>query len=122
MRRILLLVAALLLGACFSSASSAGHYDLYEFAIDGSSVLEAGESVLQLTNSGEFTHTFVVTDKDGVVVAASDVLPAGATAELAIDVEPGDYMVTCRIVVQTDQGQLVDHFEQGMHLNVTVTP
>ena len=119
MRRALLIATALILGACFSASSSAGQYDLYEFAIDGSSSIQAGESVLQLTNSGEFTHTFVVTDKDGVVIVASEVLAPGASSELSIDIKPGEYMVTCRIVVQTDQGALVDHFEQGMHLNVT---
>ena len=121
MRRILLLAGILLLSACFSSTGSGLHYEMSEFTISGATTLPAGESVIHIANTGEFTHTFVLTDSDGSVVAASDVLAAGETAELTVDVGEGQYMITCRLVVQTEAGGLVDHFEQGMHLPLEVT-
>ncbi len=42
------------------------------------------------------------TRPSGTVVAASDVLPTGDEATLDLDLPPGSYQLTCRIVVQTD--------------------
>jgi hypothetical protein len=108
------------LAGCSSTASAEG-YDLIEFAIEGASELPADVTSVAVTNSGEFPHTLVVTDVGGEVIAATDVLQPGQGAELALDLEPGRYSFTCRIVAQTPEGEIVDHFEQGMSKTVSVS-
>jgi hypothetical protein len=120
-KRVLLVVIAIVVTGCVDSNASGTEYDLYEFSIDGSSTLTTGAHNLTITNSGEFSHTFVITNDVGEVVAASDVIPSGGVTDLSADLEAGAYRFTCRIVAQTEDGELVDHFERGMNLTVQVT-
>lgn len=118
-RLVIVLAAGLALAGCSSTASAEG-YDLVEFAIAGPSELPAEATSVAVTNSGEFPHTLVVTDSGGQVIAATDVLQPGQGAGLALDLEPGRYSFTCRIVAQTPGGEIVDHFERGMSKTVSV--
>jgi uncharacterized cupredoxin-like copper-binding protein len=54
------------------------------------------------------------------VIAATDLVVPGAEATLEVDLQPGTYVFSCRIVSQDDEGNLIDHFESGMHRTVTV--
>ena len=112
---------AIVVTGCVDSNASGTAYDLYEFGIDGSGTLTTEDHNLSITNSGEFSHTLVVTNEIGEVVAASDVIPSGGVADLSLDLEAGAYRFTCRIVVQAENGELIDHFEKGMNLTVQVT-
>ena len=117
---IVALVAGLLTAAGCSSSSTASGYDLVEFAIDGPTQLEHGSHSIDVSNSGEFPHTLVVTDASGAVVAATDLVQANESTQLSVDLEAGRYSFTCRIVAQTPDGDIVDHFEAGMSTTVTV--
>jgi len=39
---------------------------------------------------------------------------------LGVDLEPGEYRFTCRIVSQLEDGTLLDHYEFGMETTVEV--
>lgn len=120
MRRLAVLsIMAVVLGACFQSASSEARYDLAEFSISGPDQLGVvGE--IEVANSGEYPHTLVVTAEDGSVIAATGIVAPGATAALDVDLSAGKYQFTCRIVAETPDGSIVDHFERGMIQNVEV--
>jgi hypothetical protein len=71
-------------------------------------------------NSGEFPHTLVVTDETGTVDAATSLIPSCESTSLELDLDPGLYSVTCRIVAQTLDGDIIDHFEAGMHATLQI--
>ncbi|HEU4894822.1 MAG TPA: hypothetical protein VFT85_03200 [Acidimicrobiia bacterium] len=113
-----LLVAALT--GCASQVGEPTSYQLVEFAVEGPGRLGSGAGTITVDNAGEFPHTLVITDESGTVVAATSLIAPGETTSLAIDLDPGTYSVTCRIVAQTPDGDIVDHFEAGMHTTVEV--
>jgi uncharacterized cupredoxin-like copper-binding protein len=117
---IVALVAGLLTASGCSSSSTGSSYDLVEFAIDGPTQLAPGNHSLEVSNSGEFPHTLVVTDASGAVVAATDLVQSGESTQLPVDLQTGRYSFTCRIVAQTPNGDIADHFEAGMSTTVTV--
>lgn len=121
MRRIALLVVALaLVGACASAAPVGdAAYQLEEFSILGPEMLESGPGAVQATNTGEYAHTLVVTTEMGEVIAATDLVQPGETVSLDLELEPGTYRFTCRIVAEVD-GVLVDHYEAGMNRVIEV--
>jgi hypothetical protein len=121
MKRLLFLVAIVVLVACQGPSTSATKVDLYEFEIEPSiSNLVAGTVTLDVTNEGDYGHTLVITDSEGHVLSAGDVIDSGEASELSIDLAAGDYFFTCRIVAQDDDGNVIDHYEQGMSAEVTV--
>jgi small subunit ribosomal protein S19 len=68
---------------------------------------------------GEFSLTRV-TDSSGGVVAATPLVQPGETAALEVDLAPGRYSFTCRIVAEDPDGNIVDHYEAGMNTLVDV--
>lgn len=118
-RAILLIGLAMTLSSCAPSAAG-GSFDLAEFSISGPERLQPGPQSIEVTNSGEFPHTLVVTDGSGLVVASTSLVQSGDIATLDLDLESGAYQLTCRIVTQDDEGDIVDHFEEGMNLSVNV--
>lgn len=116
----LALILASLLGACAKSSTDERTFDLFEYEIVGPAQLADAVESVAATNSGEFPHSLVVTDKSGVVVAATSLIDPGEAAELVLDLQPGQYSVTCRIVVERPDGGISDHYEQGMSASVTV--
>lgn len=118
MRR--LFVLCLLVAACGGSAATGSAFVLTDGAIAGPDEVDAGPVALQISNQGEFNHTLVVTDRDGRVVAATDVIGPGTDVSLDVDLPAGSYMVSCRLVTQTPDGSIVDHYEMGMYRSVTV--
>jgi uncharacterized cupredoxin-like copper-binding protein len=120
MRRVAIVLLAL--AACQTASGSSTDVELYEFGIDPSvSSLVAGAIDLTVSNSGEYPHTLVITDAGGHVVSAGAVVAPGETAEMTVDLAPGEYTFTCRIVGQDDDGNVVDHFEEGMAAGITVS-
>lgn len=121
MRRFsaLLLVA---LSACTGASASEGppHVDLVEFSVTAEGRFETGDNVLSVSNSGEFGHTIVITDESGHVVAASDVIAPGEEQDFAVELGEGLFEISCRIVVETNGGEIVDHYEEGMVTQVRV--
>jgi hypothetical protein len=116
----LALVASI--ASCVGGPTTAsGTFDLVEYDVVGPSQLDPATKAINVTNSGEYPHTLVITDISGEVVAASSLISPGESAELALDLEPGRYSFTCRIVVESPEGELIDHFEQGMTTTVSVT-
>lgn len=118
----ILLVALTIAGLTACSQTTAGDsYDLVEFAVEGPNELDPGTQSLKVTNSGHFAHTLVITDDNGSVVGTTPLIDPGDATELGLDLEAGHvYSFTCRIVVQTPDGELVDHYEEGMAKNVQV--
>lgn len=120
MRRALLLAFALLVVSCSGEASGSGSYELGEFFISGASELSEPAGEISIHNGGKFPHTLVVSRPDGEVLVATDLVMPGETVSLHLDLEAGVYQFTCRIVGQGGEGQLIDHYERGMHTTVAV--
>lgn len=113
-------VALLLLAGCSGSASSSEQYQLGEFFISGPAGLSEETNSITIANGGEFPHTLVVTRANGKVVAASGLVSPNETVTLDLSLEAGSYQFTCRIVGEGADGELVDHYERGMHLGVSI--
>lgn len=124
MRRSALISLLVLVGAACGGSDAAGEaiVRLDEFSVDAVDVLEAGSGELVVRNDGEFGHTLVIADDSGQVVVATDLIPPGTEAAVAPELEPGRYQFSCRIVVQTPDGSISDHFERGMVADVEVSP
>ena len=75
---------------------------------------------MEIANVGEYTHTLVITDANGEVAAATGLVQPGENAYLDLDLEPGEYVFTCRMISQSNSGDLIDHFESGMHAGFIV--
>ena len=121
MRRFVLASMLLLLVGCSAGTAADANYILREGAIDGPSRLAAsGEETLRVENTGEFSHTLVITDDTGQVIAATGLVESGEQTSLRVDLDPGKYVFSCRIVSQDGEGNLIDHFERGMHRMVNV--
>lgn len=121
--RLLVIASFLLLpmAACQQGSSSLAQVDLFEFEIEvDHPVWAEGEISLNVANSGDFPHTLVVARQGGEVVAAGYPLAAGETGTLVLDLDPGTYALTCRIVSQTPDGTIVDHYERGMSATIEV--
>ena len=121
-RMLLALVTAITLTACSSAVEGGQSFDLSEFSIAGPASLAEGTNSLSVGNSGQFPHTLVISADDGTVIAASDLIQPGETAQLEFSLEEGAYRFTCRIVNQTEDGEIVDHYEEGMVMTVSVQP
>lgn len=121
--RLMATVALTLTAACSTqTASGAADYVLREGAIDGPSNLTgSSETTLHASNTGEYSHTLIVTDEDGEVMGATGLVESGEETTLQVDLEPGTYVFSCRIVAEDDEGNLRDHYEDGMHRTVTVS-
>lgn len=109
----------LMVAGCSANATEQA-FELVEWHIDGPAHLEGGAGSVQVTNSGTLPHTLVVTNSSGEVVAATDLVPPGETVDLDLDLESGRYSFTCRIVAQSPDGEIVDHYEAGMNTMVEV--
>jgi uncharacterized cupredoxin-like copper-binding protein len=120
-RRVPALVL-LMLSACSVAAVSETSVDLNEFSVTPvADRLKAGTVGLSVSNSGEFSHTLVVSNSAGTVVAATALIPPGEASSLSIDLQPGAYMFTCRIVGQSDSGEIIDHYQRGMAARIDVS-
>lgn len=119
-KSLLALTMALTLTACSGAVEAEQGFDLSEFSIEGPARLTSGNSSLSVGNSGQFPHTLVISGDDGTVIAASDLIPPGETAQLELFLDDGAYQFSCRIVSQTPDGAIVDHYEEGMAKTVSV--
>jgi uncharacterized cupredoxin-like copper-binding protein len=123
MRIRLALAGIVALAACTSPAAGGeAIYILAEGVIDGPSQMKSsGSTTIEANNVGDYAHTLVVADDRGEVLAATGLIQPGGDATLEVDLEPGTYVFSCRIVAQDDAGNLMDHYELGMHRTITVT-
>ena len=74
---------------------------------------------LPMKDSGDGSGTLQI-DEEGTGVQHIDEipdtdLPAGATKDLTVDLQPGRYIIVCNLVVNG-----ISHFMQGMHVVFTV--
>lgn len=122
MRRLLgsVVLGALLIAGCSGDSADGASFDLREFAITGPETIVEGPQSVAVANSGAFPHTLVVTDSTGQVVTATGLIAPGESISVDLDLPAGRYSLTCRIVAQNDEGELIDHFEAGMHTTLTV--
>lgn len=119
-RGALILALGFVLTGCVQTATGSASYHLSEFEVDGPGQLTGNVGPLTISNSGEFPHTLVIAESDGTVIAATDLIQPGQTVELDVELEPGEYQFSCRIVGQKPDGTIVDHYEEGMVRNVSV--
>lgn len=108
--------------ACTPTASPNGQVALTEFSIETPQRFQAGQVGLEIVNQGEFGHTLVVSTPDGTVVGSTDVLRPGGEGVLDVQLAPGEYVFSCRIVVETPDGEIIDHYARGMAAHVVVVP
>lgn len=106
--------------ACGAPSATSTAVEMGEFFIEAPNRLVAGSGELIVTNSGDFGHTLIVTRESGEVIAATDIVAPGGAATLDVDLPPGRYLITCRIVAQKPDGAVVDHFQEGMVSTVDV--
>ncbi len=116
----LLVAVAIAASACGApSDTSSIEVELHEFGIDTSQrSFTAGLLRLTVVNTGEDPHTLVVTGDTGEVIIATDLIAPGTSVELELDLKSDIYWLTCRIVTQTEDGTLIDHFQKGMHTKI----
>lgn len=110
----------MVVAAC-GSANADASFAMREFSISGPERLGAGAQQVTATNEGEFPHTLVITGADGEVVGASGLIQPGESVALSVELTPGMFAVTCRIVAQNDAGDLIDHYESGMNTLIKVS-
>lgn len=120
MRRLLTIVLLILVTGCTPAPSGGSSFVLDDGSIVGPEVISNGTTTLEISNVGEFNHTLVVTDSDGNVLAATDVVAPGADTNLSVDLQPGAYQVSCRLVGQNGDGNIIDHYEIGMFSQLNV--
>lgn len=113
-------VMALLLTACNETGGGDIPVELTEFSISGPASVTTDLDAIEVVNVGEFAHTLVITDSNGEVAAASGLIQPGETTYLDLQLPPGTYSFTCRIVAQDSEGNLIDHYEAGMNTMVEV--
>ena len=120
--RVGLSVLVVGLAACANEGPSAtAEVELAEFWVTPDHhVLSAGTVELMVENYGEFPHTMVVSDSSGVVLAATELISPDAETTLTIDLLPGKYALTCRIVKGLEDGTVLDHYQEGMEATVEV--
>ena len=116
------LLVVLLVASCAAPTPGEGApvVHLHEFSVDATGAFRSGLNDIAVHNQGEFGHTLVIADKTGAVVDATGVIPAGESSVFSVNLEPGTYEFSCRIVVQTGDGTLVDHYHEGMTTTVEV--
>ena len=122
MKRVILL-AALFVSGCGSATPGVAATPVV--LTEGSitvvhRTLAAGRVSLEIGNKGQYDHTLVVTTDAGVVVAATGLIAAGTTTNLDVDLAPGGYQFSCRIVAVDGDGAVVDHYQLGMKAEVRV--
>ncbi len=123
MRNRLIWLTVLLLAGCSSPQIASGpiEVELDDFYIEpAAGTIAAGEVVFEVFNEGDFPHTLVVAHDNGEVVFASDVVNPGEEIEVNLELAPDTYQLTCRIVVQLEDGSLVDHYQNGMGETIEV--
>jgi hypothetical protein len=114
---------AVVIAACGTPAPAQGpiEIELDDFFIEpAADTIAAGQIKFDVFNEGEFPHTLVVATNGGEVVYASEVLNPGGTLEVDLDLVPDTYQLTCRIVVQLADGQIIDHYQNGMGETIEV--
>ncbi|MDX1689393.1 MAG: hypothetical protein R3290_00080 [Acidimicrobiia bacterium] len=121
MKRLAVAVLLLMAGCSDAAPSSEATVELREFAVDVSASSWRSEgTTVSVRNTGEFGHTLLVTSAAGDVVGSVDLLAPGASTTLSLDLPPGAYELTCRIVVGLPDGTTVDHYEAGMSTGIDV--
>lgn len=111
------------IGLCLSGCTQtaiATAFQLDEFSITGPGGLDSRIDSIEVANSGDLPHTLVVTNSEGEVVAATDLIQPGQVSTLDVSLEDGRYTFTCRIVAENDRGEIIDHFEAGMVKSIGV--
>jgi plastocyanin len=123
MRRVLVLLAAVLLAGCGSDDGNdqaaddttgvVGEVELTatEFKFDPSTVelAKSGEMTFTLVNDGQLTHALEIEGQG--IEEETDEIDGGATTELTVDLEAGEYELYCPVG---------DHREQGMEGTLVV--
>jgi uncharacterized cupredoxin-like copper-binding protein len=84
---------------------------LVEMAIQMPAELPAGRTTFEVSNRGEFRHSFLMRG-EGIEEVFDDDLDPGETNSMTIDLEPGQYEIICPVG---------NHAAQGMSLTLTVT-
>lgn len=82
--------------------------------------LASGRVSLEIDNVGQYGHTLVVTRDTGAVVAATGLIAPGTATTLEVDLAPGAYQFSCRIVATGPDGGVLDHYQLGMKAAVRV--
>lgn len=121
MRRLAVAMLVLVAACQGDVADTGADVQLTEFSITSTAeTFEVGEVDLQIRNAGAFRHSLVVTDSDGQVVNAGDVMAPDTSSTLSLYLAPGEYELTCRIIGQSDEGKVIDHYAEGMQAAITV--
>ncbi len=83
-----------------------------EYAFEPQDItVPAGEVTFTIRNDGSEEHEFEILQGDRVIDEAEGLIP-GLERDLKVTLEPGDYLIVCR---------LADHFERGMRGTLTVS-
>ncbi len=93
-----------------SKATAKVELDLVDFSFVGMPAQVTGPSVFfTALNKGPSEHEVEIADQDGKVIAVAEPFPQGQKRDLAVDLQPGTYVIQC-LVKQGDQ----THAQLGM--------
>jgi iron uptake system component EfeO len=97
--RALPLIAIAVLAGCSADPVASADAVTIESSDDACTLSEtelpSGSTTFSITNSGDDVTEVYVYDGDRVVTEKEDIGP-GTSAELTVDLEPGDYEVACK--------------------------
>ena len=98
-------------GAAASSSNAPVNVTLSEFKIDMPTALHTGQTTLNVSNTGKFTHSVEITG-NGIDQKLESTLKPGEKAALQLNLTAGTYTVFCPVG---------NHRDRGMQVTVTVS-
>lgn len=85
--------------------------DEFSIALEGGAELEAGPHTFAVANQGQIEHDLAIAGETLREEPKTPLLDGGQTAELEVDLEPGEYRFYCTVP---------GHAQSGMEIDVTV--
>lgn len=117
-----LAVLLLLVAGCSGGPGAAvADVVLDEYSVTVDETTLAPDATLTIHNQGGFSHTVVVSDASGTVLTATELIAPAEVITLGSGWGQGEYRLTCRIVIAAEDGEIVDHYAEGMSADLTIT-
>lgn len=89
-----------------------------------STTIPAGEITFVAVNQGQDEHELEVfpyiDGETGEDLGEVEEIAPGTSKSLTLDLEPGRYELACKIKEEEESGEVEDHYEMGMHIDITV--
>lgn len=120
----LALAAVLLTGCGGGGGGNKVTVELREWAVvPASTTIKSGKVTFEAKNTGTINHELRVKRLGGAAPTVVDVIPsfpAGQTKSKEFTLTPGRYELSCELADPGPGGQIINHYQNGMHIEITV--